>query len=317
MTICPKQPTFSHDFLVPGATCPICQMRSDSTQSESAPITIPSSSVAPPTPAPSQVGVQSAVATSAQLTTVAPTFRRSIDAASAARRKSILTAKTPSSLSLDYVFAVRVAHAAFKPSSPISEFTTFQESWRCSITSGTTLTFSEFREQVQADGIALATHGAPNLHRILFPHGRGTFHLAANHLAPKNPSPQLITPWDWTISLTIQEIIKRGGWHRPKNAGPSYCYPITMIWYPPYYEDPDPEEEAEEVEEYAQAMFEAAEEAAVRYPGHSVGVFLPNKKGVHKRLISESTPGLEREVEGERGRARRNSPTPPAGVVSR
>jgi hypothetical protein len=141
---------------------------------------------------------------------------------------------------------VRVAHAAFKPSSPISEFTLFRESWRCSITSGTILTFHEFQEQVKAEGIlALATHGAPNLNRILFPHGYGSFHLAANHLALKSPSPQLLTPWD--LSLPIQEIIKRGGWHRPKNAGPSYRYPITMTWYPPYYEDLDPEEESKEM----------------------------------------------------------------------
>lgn len=110
-----------------------------------------------------------------------------------ARRKSILMAKIPSSLPIDYVLAVRVAHTALEPSSPISKFTTFQESWRCSITSGTTLTFYEFQEQVKVEGIALATHGAPNLHRILFPHGHGSFHLAANHLALKNPSPQLLT----------------------------------------------------------------------------------------------------------------------------
>jgi hypothetical protein len=92
-----------------------------------------------------------------------------------------------------YVFVVRVAHAAFKPNSPISEFTTFQESWRCSITPGTTLTFYKFQEQVKAEGIALATQGAPNLHRILFPRDHGSFHLAANHLALKNPSLQLLT----------------------------------------------------------------------------------------------------------------------------
>jgi hypothetical protein len=45
-----------------------------------------------------------------------------------------------------------------------------------------------------------------------------------------------------------------------------------MIWYPPYHEDPDPEEEAEEAAEYAQAMFEAAEEAAAKYPGHALGL---------------------------------------------
>jgi hypothetical protein len=80
-----------------------------------------------------------------------------------------------------YDFAVRVAHAAFKLNSPISEFTTFQESWRCSITPGTTLTFYKFQEQVKTEGIALATQGAPNLHRILFPHDHGSFHLAENH----------------------------------------------------------------------------------------------------------------------------------------
>jgi hypothetical protein len=34
-----------------------------------------------------------------------------------------------------------------------------------------------------------------------------------------------------------------------------------MIWYPPYDEDPDPEKEAEE--------------AAVKYLGHSVDISLP------------------------------------------
>jgi hypothetical protein len=147
------------------------------------------------------MGVESATTTSAQLTTVAPIFRRSINTASTARRKSILITKTPLSLPLDYVFAVRVTHTAFKPSSPISEFTTFQESWRCSITSGTTLTFCEFQEQIKAEGIALANHGAPNLHRILFPYGSGSFYLAANHLALKNPSPQLLTPWDLSLPI--------------------------------------------------------------------------------------------------------------------
>ena len=75
-----------------------------------------------------------------------------------------------------------------------------------------------------------------------------------------------------------------------------------MIWYPPHYGDPDPEEEAEAAE-YPQVMFEAMEEAAAKYPGHAVEVHLPSKKGDHKRGISESTLGLEREVEGEKGRA--------------
>jgi hypothetical protein len=109
-----------------------------------------------------------------------------------------------------------------------------------------------------------------------------------------------------------------------------------MIWYPPYYEDPDPEEEAKEMAEYPQLLFEALEEAAEKYPDHidvhvhvpgkrdihtpgereahipgerevhipgERGVHIPGETGVHKRGISESTPGLEREVEGERGRA--------------
>jgi hypothetical protein len=86
-----------------------------------------------------------------------------------------------------------------------------------------------------------------------------------------------------------------------------------MIWYPPYYEDPDPEEEAKEMAEYPQLLFEGLEEAAAKYPDHVADVdvhipgekdvYIPGEKGVHKRGISESTPGLEREVEGERGRA--------------
>jgi hypothetical protein len=72
----------------------------------------------------------------------------------------------------------------------------FQENWHCGIPSGTTLTFYEFLEQVKAEGIALATHGAPHLHRILFPYGCGSFHFAANHLALKNSSIQLLTPCD-------------------------------------------------------------------------------------------------------------------------
>jgi hypothetical protein len=88
--------------LEPNALCPMCQVHSDFTQAESTPPMIPLFPVAPPTP---QLSVKSAIATSAQLTTVAPILRRSIDAASAAR-KPILMAKTSSSLPLDYVFAV-------------------------------------------------------------------------------------------------------------------------------------------------------------------------------------------------------------------
>lgn len=64
-----------------------------------------------------------------------------------------------------------------------------------------------------------------------------------------------------------------------------------MIWYPPYYEDPDPEEEeAEEAAEYAQVMFEAAEEAAAKYSDHAINAHLPVSGGFHKRRISESNP---------------------------
>jgi hypothetical protein len=47
-------------------------------------------------------------------------------------------------------------------------------------------------------------------------------------------------------------------------------------------------------------MFDALEEAAEKYPSHAVEVHVPSKRGDHKRGISESTPGPEREVEGER-----------------
>jgi hypothetical protein len=104
-------------------------MHSDFTQSESISLMIPSPSVASSNPAPSQMNVESTTM-SAQFTILISIIRCGIDAVSAARRKSILITKTSSTsnLPLNYIFAVRVAHAAYKPSSLISEFITFQES---------------------------------------------------------------------------------------------------------------------------------------------------------------------------------------------
>jgi len=47
-------------------------------------------------------------------------------------------------------------------------------------------------------------------------------------------------------------------------------------------------------------MFDALEEVAEKYPSHAVEVHVPSKREDYKRGISESTPGPEREVEGER-----------------
>jgi hypothetical protein len=59
-----------------------------------------------------------------------------------------------------------------------------------------------------------------------------------------------------------------------------------MIWYPPYWEDPDSEDE----EEYQQALHEALELAEERYPSHGTAVFASN----HKRHLSEAIPSTER-----------------------
>jgi hypothetical protein len=99
-------------------------MHGDSTRSESALLTIPPPPIVSLTPASSQIDIKSTT-TSVQLTIVVSIFHRGINAASAVRRKSILIIKIPLNLFIDYVFAVRVIHVAFKLSSPISEFTIF------------------------------------------------------------------------------------------------------------------------------------------------------------------------------------------------
>jgi hypothetical protein len=71
-----------------------------------------------------------------------------------------------------------------------------------------------------------------------------------------------------------------------------------MIWCQPYDEDLVPEQ-AGEAADYSQAMFEALDEAAAKFPGHAAEAHLPNEKGGHKRKILESSRPLEREAEGD------------------
>jgi hypothetical protein len=54
-----------------------------------------------------------------------------------------------------------------------------------------------------------------------------------------------------------------------------------MIWYPPYHKDPDSEEEAMKIAEHPQLLFKVIEDAAAKYPGHTVdmNVHIPTKKG--------------------------------------
>jgi hypothetical protein len=59
-----------------------------------------------------------------------------------------------------------------------------------------------------------------------------------------------------------------------------------MVWYPPYWEDPDSEEE----EEYQWAADDAVGIAEERYPGHGVEVFASSRK----RQLSEAIPRTER-----------------------
>jgi hypothetical protein len=74
-----------------------------------------------------------------------------------------------------------------------------------------------------------------------------------------------------------------------------------MIWYPPYSEDPDPEE-AEGAAEYTHAMFEAFEEAAAKYPDYAAEATSSVRRGVTSEGPRSLPQGLsERWREREAG----------------
>jgi hypothetical protein len=128
MTICPNKPTFSHDYLIPGIPCPMCQeqlFEGDTQSSTTVPSTASPLITTLPAPTALQTETAPAPSTSAQVAPLASLFRRGLDAASLGRKKFIPTAKTTSTPLINYVFAIRVAYAKYKPSSPISRFTNF------------------------------------------------------------------------------------------------------------------------------------------------------------------------------------------------
>jgi hypothetical protein len=122
---------------------------------------------------------------------------------------------------------------------------------------------------------------------MLYPKGDGYWLVATNHLTINSPLPRLFTRWH--DKMTIQDIIRRAGWCKPKNST-HYQFPVTLVWYPRVLIIPDSDDEEsvtlEELEERA--------EQEAKY-GERVEVF------THKRKISEAIPSNERANDAARG----------------
>jgi hypothetical protein len=242
-------------------------------------------------------------------------LRQTVGQGNAARAKAIASARA-SNLALGpqlptvYKFAVRVAHASYEGDPPMTKWTVWAEGWTVAINHNSTTSFSNLKNTLRNQG---QSQFIPYFNAMTQPQGYGHWTLAANHLDPKSPAPQLWCTWD--AEYTIQDIIALQDFKLAKGVT---TYPVTLLWYPKM-EDPDSFTVSSDAYAFGDAdllpargssptftelsslpepleLIKAAGPTAVPAPPAPTKKQAKDKaKGPHKRQISEAIPRAERE----------------------
>jgi hypothetical protein len=145
---------------------------------------------------------QYALSTQAQYTPIPPgtvtALRQTIGTGNALKSKSS-GATQPLPPALDVTkFHVRVAHAKYSGTPPVTTWTVFNDGWFVAINNNTPVTFEALKETFRAKGQA---QYIDYLNNITAPQGRGHWTLSTNHLAPNNPAPQIWCTWEVPIAF--------------------------------------------------------------------------------------------------------------------
>ena len=292
-SLCPQDPSFSHDTLIPGGVCPQCK-----TQTPRAPTpatTTTTTSAALPTPAPSVMAVSTTTTPQApaQQLQLSKIFNQVLNATNDGRNAAIErdAAKKPSK-PVGARLEVKLAHSIYAPDNLRTKFTPFTESWITNVPAGTDFNYSEFHKLVWEGACELA-NGMPHVKRVIL-RGGGKWRMVANHLPEKPKSIRILTPW-YDGPLDINGIIARAKWAVPKKMTANHAYPLTLAWYP-HYIDSD-----EEDNHMLDIMDNVTEQEKV-YGSQGWGVWHNWKNGSiiegtpirHKRGISDVVSASER-----------------------
>jgi hypothetical protein len=181
--------------------------------------------------------------TQAQYTPIPPgtvtTLRQTIGTGNALKSKSSgPTHPLPPTLDVTK-FHVRVAHAKYSGTPPVTTWTVFNDGWFVAINNNTPVTFEALKETFGAKGQA---QYIDYLNNNTGPQGRGYWTLSTNHLAANNPAPQIWCTWEG--AYRIQGAVLMKGYPPPPGANGKAgagisTYPMTLLWYPRIRPDSD------------------------------------------------------------------------------
>jgi hypothetical protein len=157
-------------------------------------------------------------------------LRQTIGTGSALKSKSSGVTQ-PLAPALDVTkFHVRVAHARYFGTPPITAWTVFNDGRFIAINNNTPMTFEALKEAFRSKGQAQYIDYLDN---ITGPQGRGHWTLSTNHLTPNNPAPQIWCTWEGVYrihdAVLIQDYPLLTGANGKAHTGIP-TYPVTLPW---------------------------------------------------------------------------------------
>jgi hypothetical protein len=131
-------------------------------------------------------------------------------------------------------FSVRIAHARYLDASLTgTKYTTYNEGWTVGINRNATVGYDDLKRTLRSSYQAKCI---PFFEKMTQPEGTGHWLMAQNHCGKDNFRPYLYV--DWSEKWPIQDVVDLQPLYTTamKKLG---LFPITLIWYPDMYTDPN------------------------------------------------------------------------------